>query len=177
MSSHLLRSLLHLARRALVMRLRGPKLLFSQTPSTRRQDHWRRIVRRILGDRVTEVRLRGPVAPEARRRRAAVLRLDFLAADARLAAGLRIIVAQVLRRIGELDWPVDDDTKGRARKAPVPPDHRAIDNDTVHRDRHADLARNGDHWPGLRARRRRERRGTNGSENESSAHEMPVAVP
>src|SRR4051794_16920817 len=165
MSSHLLRSLLHLARRALVMRLRGPKLLFSQTPSTRRQDHWRRIVRRILADRLTEVRLRGPVAPEARRGRTAVLRLDFLTADARLAAGLRIIIARVLRWIGELDRPVDDDTKGRTGKAPVAPDHGAIDDHTIHRDRHAGLARDGDHWPGLRARRARERRGTNGSEN------------
>src|SRR3954447_7016991 len=177
MSSHLLRSLLHLARRALVMRLRGPKLLFSQTPSTRCQNHWRRIVRRILGDRVTEVGLRGPVAPEARRRRAAVLRLDFLTADARLAAGLRIIIARVLRWIGELDRPVDDDTKGRTRKAPVAPDHGAIDDHTIHRDRHADLARNGDHRSGLRVRRRRECRDTDGSKNESSAHEMPMAVP
>src|ERR1051325_8310859 len=65
-------------------RLRGPKLLVSVTPIARRQDHWRRIVRRIFGDRLAEVGLRGPVAPEARRRRAAVLRLDFLAAGARL---------------------------------------------------------------------------------------------
>src|SRR6476620_2112874 len=75
-----LRSLLHSARRALDMRLEAPNSWFSKAPPTRRKKDRRRIERRIVGGRRLEVRLGGPVAPEARRPRTMLLRLDFLAA-------------------------------------------------------------------------------------------------
>src|SRR6476660_9194190 len=103
---------------------RGPQTPVWIPPLSRRHDHRRRIEWRIFGDRCLEVRSGRPVAVEACRTRTMMLRLDFLAAGARLAAGLWIVVARVPRRRRECDHAIHDKfAMAGTRQPPVAVDH------------------------------------------------------
>src|SRR5947207_11320732 len=132
-----------------------------RTPSmpafARRHDHGRRIERRIFGDRRAEIGFSRPVAAEAGRTRALAFRLDLVAAKPRRASGPRVVAARIPRR-RETHRSLDHQfAVAGPRETPIAIDHRAVDDHAVDCHRYAGLAGDGDHGPGLRARRHRVR--------------------